>query len=126
MDHLQELLQGAKAAANPSPVPVTENQKKALDAMVVMYMGAATNALELPEETAAELMPMLDQKWEALFSVDPAECTDVEPQEELLQALESVANFMRGATMDPSLSKGIKEALACRVSDIDQLVAKYV
>lgn len=36
-----------------------------------------------------------------------------------IQQLESVANFMRGMQFDPIIPKSVKEALACRVSDID-------
>ena len=46
--------------------------------------------------------------------------------EELLEALESVANFMRGMGMDPRIPYDTKEALKERASDIDDLVGKYL
>lgn len=46
--------------------------------------------------------------------------------EELLEALESVANFMRGMGMDPRIPRDTKEALGERASDIDKLVQKYL
>ena len=46
--------------------------------------------------------------------------------EELLEALESVANFMRGMGMDPRIPHDTKEALGERASDIDKLVQKYL
>ena len=42
--------------------------------------------------------------------------------EELLQQLESVANFMRGMQFDPRLPLDIKEALIERAVEIDDLV----
>ncbi|MFW1826674.1 hypothetical protein [Acinetobacter sp. ULE_I092] len=46
--------------------------------------------------------------------------------EELLEALESVANFMRGMGLDPRIPYDTKEALKERASDIDELVGKYL
>jgi len=46
--------------------------------------------------------------------------------DELLEALESVANFMRGMGFDPRIPSNIKEALKERASDIDDLVSKYL
>ncbi|CEI51532.1 hypothetical protein [Acinetobacter bereziniae] len=46
--------------------------------------------------------------------------------EELLEALESVANFMRGMGLDPRIPHDTKEALGERTSDIDKLVQKYL
>lgn len=40
--------------------------------------------------------------------------------DELLQELESAANFMLGMTMDPRLSADIKEALVLRVEQIEK------
>lgn len=46
--------------------------------------------------------------------------------EELLEALESVANFMRGMGLDPRIPHDTKEALKERASGIDKLVQKYL
>ncbi|MCU4491488.1 hypothetical protein KTI63_03280 [Acinetobacter guillouiae] len=46
--------------------------------------------------------------------------------DELLQALESVANFIRGMGMDPRIPHDTKEALKLRASNIDDLVQKYL
>ncbi|CEI54493.1 hypothetical protein [Acinetobacter bereziniae] len=46
--------------------------------------------------------------------------------EELLEALESVANFMRGMGLDPRIPYDTKEALKLRASNIDDLVQKYL
>lgn len=46
--------------------------------------------------------------------------------DELLEALESVANFMRGMGLDPRIPHDTKEALKERASDIDDLVGKYL
>ncbi|MFW1767145.1 hypothetical protein ACG9X2_17050 [Acinetobacter bereziniae] len=46
--------------------------------------------------------------------------------EELLEALESVANFMRGMGLDPRIPYDTKEALRERASDVDKLVQKYL
>ncbi|WP_288497860.1 hypothetical protein [uncultured Acinetobacter sp.] len=46
--------------------------------------------------------------------------------EELLEALESVANFMRGMGLDPRIPHDTKEALGERASDVDKLVQKYL
>lgn len=46
--------------------------------------------------------------------------------EELLEALESVANFMRGMGLDPRIPYDTKEALKERASNIDDLVGKYL
>ena len=45
--------------------------------------------------------------------------------EELLEALESVANFMRGMQFDPRIPQDAKEALNYRVLEIDELTEKY-
>lgn len=46
--------------------------------------------------------------------------------EEVLQALESAANFMRGMQFDPSLGSEQKSALARKVNEIDRITEKYV
>lgn len=45
--------------------------------------------------------------------------------EELLEALESVANFMRGMQFDTRLPSDAREALRERAMDLDDLVEKY-
>ena len=45
--------------------------------------------------------------------------------EGLLEALESVANFMRGMQFDPRIPQDVKEALSYRVQEIDELVDKH-
>lgn len=45
--------------------------------------------------------------------------------EELLEALESVANFMRGMQFDPRIPQDAKEALSYRVQKIDELVDQH-
>ena len=42
--------------------------------------------------------------------------------EELLEQLESVANFMRGMQFDPRIPADTKEALLERAQEIDELV----
>lgn len=42
--------------------------------------------------------------------------------EQLLEQLESVANFMRGIQFDPRLPRDIKDALIDRATDLDDLV----
>ncbi|EPL1646774.1 hypothetical protein KQR86_001324 [Acinetobacter baumannii] len=46
--------------------------------------------------------------------------------EELLEQLESVANFMRGMQFDPRIPQEAKEALIYRAQKIDELVEKYL
>ncbi|MEI1732880.1 hypothetical protein V8P92_02045 [Acinetobacter baumannii] len=46
--------------------------------------------------------------------------------EELLEQLESVANFMRGMQFDPRIPVDTKEALNNRVQRIDEIVEKYL
>lgn len=46
-------------------------------------------------------------------------------QEELLVALERVANFMRGMQFDPSINGMVKDALTSKVSEIDELTASF-
>ena len=46
--------------------------------------------------------------------------------EELLEQLESVANFMRGMQFDPRISGDIKQALIERAYEIDELVEKHL
>lgn len=45
--------------------------------------------------------------------------------EELLEALESVANFMRGMQFDQRIPVDAREALRERAMDLDDLVEKY-
>ncbi len=45
--------------------------------------------------------------------------------EELLEQLESVANFMRGMQFDPRIPADTKEALNNRVQRIDEIVEKF-
>ncbi|MCL5767373.1 hypothetical protein [Acinetobacter sp. ANC5681] len=45
--------------------------------------------------------------------------------EELLEALESVANFMRGMQFDQRIPSDAREALRERAMDLDDLVEKY-
>jgi len=44
--------------------------------------------------------------------------------ENLLQNLESAANFMRGMTFDPALPPHAKQALGSRIENIDGLVER--
>ncbi|WP_407493676.1 hypothetical protein [Acinetobacter baumannii] len=46
--------------------------------------------------------------------------------DELLEQLESVANFMRGMQFDPRIPQEAKEALIYRAQKIDELVQKYL
>ena len=46
--------------------------------------------------------------------------------EELLEALESVANFMRGMQFDPRIPADTKEALLERAQEIDELVEQHL
>ena len=45
--------------------------------------------------------------------------------EELLEQLESVANFMRGMQFDKRIPSDAREALRERAMDLDDLVEKY-
>jgi len=46
--------------------------------------------------------------------------------EELLQMLESTANMMRGMLFDPSIPNMAKTAMTEKISDIEEMVEKYV
>ncbi|MBI1450340.1 MULTISPECIES: hypothetical protein [Acinetobacter] len=46
--------------------------------------------------------------------------------EELLEQLESTANFMRGMQFDPRIPNDTKQALIERAQNIDALVEKYL
>lgn len=46
--------------------------------------------------------------------------------EELLEQLESVANFMRGMQFDPRIPADTKEALLERAQEIDGLVEQHL
>ena len=45
--------------------------------------------------------------------------------DELVQELESAANFMRGVQLDPALPKHIKDALGSKIEDIDKITTQY-
>lgn len=45
--------------------------------------------------------------------------------QELLEQLESVANFMRGMQFDPRIPEDVKEALSYQVQEIDELVDQH-
>ncbi|WP_171494610.1 hypothetical protein [Acinetobacter junii] len=45
--------------------------------------------------------------------------------QELLEQLESVANFMRGMQFDPRIPQDVKEALNYRVQEIDELIDQH-
>ncbi|QXR26979.1 hypothetical protein [Acinetobacter junii] len=47
-------------------------------------------------------------------------------KDELLEHLESVANFMRGMGFDPRIPNDVKQALINRSSQIDELVEKHL
>ncbi len=46
--------------------------------------------------------------------------------EELLEQLESVTNFMRGMQFDPRIPTDTKEALLERAQEIDTMVEKHL
>ena len=46
--------------------------------------------------------------------------------DELLEQLESVANFMRGMQFDPRIPADTKEALLERAQEIDELVEQHL
>lgn len=46
--------------------------------------------------------------------------------EELLEQLESSANFMRGMAFDPRIPSDTRQALIERAQEIDGLVEKYL
>ncbi len=48
-----------------------------------------------------------------------------EQKEEVLQALESAANFMRGMQFDPRVGQEQKQALGSKANEIDRIVEKY-
>lgn len=45
--------------------------------------------------------------------------------DELLEALQSVANFMRGMQFDPRIPSDTKQALVERAEQLDELVEKH-
>ena len=45
--------------------------------------------------------------------------------EEVLQALESASNLMRGLSIDPRLSPDIVEVLQLKANEADDIVEKY-
>lgn len=46
--------------------------------------------------------------------------------DDLIEKLESTANFMRGMCFDPRLHHEIKEAITERVAEIDSFVKEYM
>ena len=51
---------------------------------------------------------------------------DEDQKEELLEAMEGVANFMRGMAFDTRIPSEAKEALHSQSEVLDKLVAKYL
>ena len=51
--------------------------------------------------------------------------TEDNTREELLEMLESAANFLRGMTIDPSIPAYAKSAIEERIKEIDATVDKY-
>ena len=49
-----------------------------------------------------------------------------EQKEELLQMLESAANFMRGMQFDPQVGQEQKKALSSKADELYRIVEKYV
>lgn len=49
-----------------------------------------------------------------------------EMREELLQALESAANFMRGMSFDPALPSDRKSALTDKAMEIEAVIEMYI
>jgi len=47
-------------------------------------------------------------------------------KEELLEQLESVANFMRGMQFDPRIPADTREALLERAQEVDELVEQHL
>jgi len=46
-------------------------------------------------------------------------------RDELVDEIESVANFMRGMSMDVTIAPHVKEALAERIKRLDDVVSQY-
>ena len=46
--------------------------------------------------------------------------------DDLIEKLESTANFMRGMCFDPRLNHEIKDAIKNRVNEIDDFLEKYM
>lgn len=46
--------------------------------------------------------------------------------EDLIEKLESTANFLRGMRFDPRLHHEIKDAVSSRVNEIDEFLEKYI
>lgn len=44
--------------------------------------------------------------------------------DELIEQLESAANFLRGMGFDPAIPKHAKEAIAAKVRDLDAVIEK--
>jgi hypothetical protein len=49
-----------------------------------------------------------------------------ETKEELLQALESAANFLRGMSFDPRLVGDIPSACIAKATEIDEIVERHL
>ena len=49
-----------------------------------------------------------------------------EQKEEVLSAVQSAANFLRGACFDVRLPKDTREAMANKANELDKIVEKYV
>lgn len=49
-----------------------------------------------------------------------------ETKEELLQALESAANFLRGMCFDPRLTGDIRSACIAKATEIDEIVERHL
>lgn len=49
-----------------------------------------------------------------------------ETKEELLKALESAANFLRGMTFDPRLVGDIPSACLAKATEIDEIVERHI
>lgn len=47
-------------------------------------------------------------------------------KDELLEAMQSAANFMRGMQFDPRIPSDTKQALIDRAEELDALVEKYL
>jgi len=47
-------------------------------------------------------------------------------KDELLEAIQSTANFMRGMQFDPRIPSDTKQALVERAEELDELVEKHL
>lgn len=46
--------------------------------------------------------------------------------EELVVEIEGAANFMRGMQLDPALPTHVREALASKIRELDEVTSKHV